>query len=75
MKLFYCEEKGGGFCWYLVVMAENIEECEEKIKAWHDPDEETDWDKEFREGVVKSILENKENWKEVEGGVFRGSWD
>ena len=72
MKLFYCPENDG-YCEYLVVMAENVDDCEEKIKTFHGDDDE--YDEEYTREFISNVLANKKNWEEIESGMFNGEWD
>lgn len=86
MKLFYCPENES-YCDFLVIMAENIEECEEKVKSFLDLDVRKrsvplricgnypdDFETQYVSKVVQNILANKEHWEEIESGIFNGEW-
>ena len=85
MKLFYCPESNT-YGQFLVVMAEDIDDCEKKVRSFLDIEtrrqsvpprliDNSTFMNNFVRKVIESILANKKNWQEIESGIFNGAWE
>ena len=83
MKLFYCSD-GREYGAYLVVAAEDIEDCEKKVRSYAEPEvlKAVDGWTEPNENVIENtrdfvekVIANKKNWQECPYGMFSGEWN